>query len=88
MEKSGKCVKGRESKMVVPVAKWYSYFLANDGLLSNEKFGLSSNLNLKIMEKEIFRMTVNLWGTILTLRMTVVMTLIQIMMMRLKILRK
>ncbi len=53
MEKSGKCVKGRESKMVVPVAKWYSNFLANDGLLSNEKFGLSSNLNLKIMEKEI-----------------------------------
>ncbi len=33
MEKSGKCVKGRESKMVVPVAKWYSNFLANDGLL-------------------------------------------------------
>ena len=52
MEKGSKCIKGRESKIVVPVTHWYSNFLANGGLLSNEKFGLSSNLNLKMMEKK------------------------------------
>ena len=52
MEKGSKCIKGRESKIVVPVTQWYSNFLANGGLLSNEKFGLSSNLNLKMMEKK------------------------------------
>ena len=52
MEKGSKCIKGRESKIVVPVTQWYSNFLANGGLPWNEKFGLSSNLNLKIMEKK------------------------------------
>ena len=41
MEKGSKCIKGRESKIVVPVTQWYSNYLANGVLLSNEKFGLS-----------------------------------------------
>ena len=40
------------TKILSVSTQWYSNFLANGGLLSNEKFGLSSNLNLKMMEKK------------------------------------
>lgn len=65
-------------KMVVPVAQWYSNFLANGGLLSNEKFGLSSILYLKMIEKEIEHILDDgqPLGNHLTLRMAVVMMLI------------